>query len=103
MGIFIEPIPAMIMLVPVLLPMSNAYGIDPAHFAVILTVGTLLGSLSPPIAVLVMIAAKVGKIDYTRTNRPLIPMFIALNVTLVVIAFVPGLSTVLPRWLGFAA
>lgn len=102
-GIFIEPIPAMIMLVPVLLPMSNAYGIDPAHFAVILTVGTLLGSLSPPIAVLVMIAAKVGKIDYTRTNRPLIPMFIALNVTLVVIAFVPGLSTVLPRWLGFAA
>ncbi len=41
-GIFIEPIPAMIMLVPVLLPIANAYGIDPTHFAVILTVGTLL-------------------------------------------------------------
>ena len=101
-GIFIEPIPAMIMLVPVLLPISNAYGIEPVHFAVILTVGTLLGSLSPPIAVLVMIAAKVGHIDYTLTNRPLIPMFIALNLALVVIAFVPWLSTALPRVLGFA-
>jgi tripartite ATP-independent transporter DctM subunit len=101
-GIFIEPIPAMIMLVPVLLPIANAFGIDPIHFAVILTVGVLLGSLSPPIAVLVLIAAKVGKIDYTKTNRPLIPMFVALCLAHVVVTFVPWLSTALPRWVGFS-
>lgn len=100
-GIFIEPIPAMIMLVPVLLPIATAYGIESTHFAVILTVGVLLGSLSPPIAVLVLIAAKIANIDYTRTNRALIPTFGALCVCHVVIAFVPALSNWLPRLAGF--
>ena len=100
-GIFIEPIPAMIMLVPVLLPIANAYGIESTHFAVVMTVGVLLGSLSPPVAVLVLIAAKIAHVDYAKTNKPLIPMFAALTVTHLIIAFVPVLSTALPRYLGF--
>jgi len=100
-GIFIEPIPAMIMLVPVLLPIANAYDIESTHFAVVMTVGVLLGSLSPPVAVLVLIAAKIAHVDYAKTNKPLIPMFAALTVTHLVIAFVPVLSTALPRYLGF--
>ena len=100
-GIFIEPIPAMIMLVPVLLPIANAYGIESTHFAVVMTVGVLLGSLSPPVAVLVLIAAKIAHVDYAKTNKPLIPMFAALTLTHLVIAFVPVLSTALPRYLGF--
>jgi tripartite ATP-independent transporter DctM subunit len=99
-GIFIEPIPAMIMLVPVLLPITNAYGVEPVHFAVIMTVGVLLGSLSPPVAVLVLIAAKAGNVDYSKTNGPLIPMFVALTLTHAVVTFVPQLSTGLVRWLG---
>ncbi len=100
-GIFIEPIPAMIMLVPVLLPIAAAYGVEATHFAVILTVGVLLGSLSPPIAVLVLIAAKVARIDYARTNRPLVPVFAALTLVHLVIAYVPALSLWLPRVMGF--
>lgn len=99
-GIFIEPIPAMIMLVPVLLPITNAYGIEPVHFAVIMTVGVLLGSLSPPVAVLVLIAAKAGNVDYSKTNGPLVPMFVALTLTHAVVTFVPELSTGMVRWLG---
>lgn len=99
-GIFIEPIPAMIMLVPVLLPITNAYGVEPIHFAVIMTVGVLLGSLSPPVAVLVLIAAKAGNVDYSRTNKPLIPVFIALTVTHGIVTFVPALSVGLVKWLG---
>lgn len=99
-GIFIEPIPAMIMLVPVLLPITNAYGVEPVHFAVIMTVGVLLGSLSPPVAVLVLIAAKAGKVDYSRTNKPLIPVFIALTLAHAIVIFVPVLSTGLVRLMG---
>lgn len=101
-GIFIEPIPAMIMLVPVLLPITNAYGLEPVHFAVIMTVGVLLGSLSPPVAVLVLIAAKAGNVDYSRTNKPLIPMFIALTVAHGIVTFVPPLSVGLVRLMGLA-
>ena len=100
-GIFIEPIPAMIMLVPVLLPLAGAYGVDPVHFAVVLTVGVLLGSLSPPVAVLVLITCRIANIDARRTNRPLMPVFAALTAAHVLITFVPSLSTALPRWLGF--
>lgn len=99
-GIFIEPIPAMIMLVPVLLPITNAYGIEPTHFAVIMTVGVLLGSLSPPVAVLVLIAAKAGNVDYSRTNKPLVPVFLALTATHALITFVPWFSTGLGQWLS---
>jgi tripartite ATP-independent transporter DctM subunit len=100
-GIFIEPIPAMIMLVPVLLPIAGAYGVDPIHFAVILTIGVLLGSLSPPVAVLVLIACKIAGIDPRRTNRPLVPMFGALLAAHLLVAFTPQLSTWLPRVAGF--
>lgn len=99
-GIFIEPIPAMIMLVPVLLPITNAYGIEPVHFAVIMTVGVLLGSLSPPVAVLVLIAAKAGRMPNARTTRALVPLFLVLTATHAVITFVPWLSTGLGRLLN---
>lgn len=100
-GIFIEPIPAMIMLVPVLLPIATAFGVEPLHFAVILTVGVLLGSLSPPVAVLVLIACKIADIDPRRTHRPLVPMFVALTVVHVIVTFVPSLATWLPKAAGF--
>ncbi|MEY3665495.1 MAG: hypothetical protein RLZZ153_1677 [Pseudomonadota bacterium] len=100
-GIFIEPIPAMIMLVPVLLPIANAYQIDPTHLAVVITVGVLLGSLSPPVAVLVLIACKIAGIDARRTNRPLLPMFAALLLAHLIIAFWPELSTWLPKAAGY--
>jgi len=101
LGIFIEPIPAMIMLVPVLLPIANVYQVDPTHLAVVITVGVLLGSLSPPVAVLVLIACKIAGIDARRTNRPLLPMFAALLLAHLIIAFWPELSTWLPKAAGY--
>lgn len=96
-GVFIEPIPAMVMLVPVLQPVSEAYGFDPIHFAMVVTFGLLLGSLTPPVAVLVLITCKIAKVDVNKANRPLIPIFFAMLVALVLIAFVPWISLVVPR------
>jgi len=96
-GVFIEPIPAMVMLVPVLQPVSEAYGFDPIHFAMVVTFGLLLGSLTPPVAVLVLITCKIAKVDVNKANRPLIPIFLAMLAALVLIAFVPWISLVVPR------
>ncbi len=96
-GIAIEPIPALIMLVPVLTPIADGYGFDPYHFAMVVTYALLLGSLSPPVAVLVLITCKIAGVDYTATNRPLIPVFLSLVAVLVVIAYVPWLTLVVPR------
>lgn len=99
-GIFIEPIPALIMLVPVLTPIVQAYGFEPYHFAMVVTYAVLLGSLSPPVAVLVLITCKIAHVDYNKTNKPLIPVFVALVVALVVIAYIPWITLVVPRIVG---
>ncbi|HEX7076514.1 MAG TPA: TRAP transporter large permease [Hyphomicrobiaceae bacterium] len=99
-GIFIEPIPALIMLVPVLQPIAQAYGFDPYHFATVVTYAVLLGSLSPPVAVLVLITCKIANIDYTRTTRPLLPVFAMLVSALFIIAFVPAITLAVPRLTG---
>jgi C4-dicarboxylate transporter DctM subunit len=96
-GIAIEPIPALIMLVPVLQPIAAAYGFDPYHFAMVVTYALLLGSLSPPVAVLVLITCKIARVDYTATNRPLIPVFLALVGVLVLIGYAPVLTLAIPR------
>ena len=98
-GVFIEPIPAMVMLVPVLQPVSEAYAFDPIHFAMVVTFGLLLGSLTPPIAVLVLITCKIAKVDVNKANRPLIPIFLAMMAALLLIAFVPWISLVAPMLL----
>ncbi|TCR65511.1 TRAP transporter large permease [Bosea sp. BK604] len=99
-GIFIEPIPAMVMLVPVLQPIAESYGFDPYHFAMVVVFGVLLGSLTPPVAVLVLITCKIAKVDVNKANGPLLPMFLLLVLALFVIAFVPWISLIAPRLLG---
>jgi tripartite ATP-independent transporter DctM subunit len=99
-GIFIEPIPAMVMLVPVLQPIAESYGFNPYHFAMVVVFGVLLGSLTPPVAVLVLITCKIAKVDVNKANGPLVPMFLLLVLALFVIAFVPWISLVAPRLLG---
>ena len=99
-GIFIEPIPAMVMLVPVLQPIGDVYGLEPYHFAMVVTFGLLLGSLTPPVAVLVLITCKIANVDYMRANRPLIPIFVMMVVALVLIAFIPAITLVFPRWMA---
>jgi C4-dicarboxylate transporter DctM subunit len=96
-GIPIEPIPALIMLVPVLQPISAAYGFDPYHFAVTVTYALLLGSLSPPVAVLVLITCKIARVDYTATTHPLMPVFGALVGVLVLVGYAPMLTLAIPR------
>jgi tripartite ATP-independent transporter DctM subunit len=97
-GIFIEPIPALVMLVPVLTPIAASYGFEPYHFATVIMFATLLGSLSPPVAVLVLIAGKIAKVDYTKTTKPLLPIFAALCAVLVLIAYVPWITLGLLRF-----
>lgn len=99
-GIFIEPIPAMIMLVPVLQPIAEVYGYNPYHFAMVVTFGLLLGSLTPPVAVLVLIACKIANVSVYKANRPLIPMFGVLVLVLFALAYVPFFSLVVPNLFG---
>lgn len=96
-GMFIETISALILVVPVLTPIADAFGFDPIHFAVTTVIAVLLGALTPPVAVLLLLTCKIGGVEYSRTMRPLMPFLAVLILGLLAIMYVPAITLGLPR------
>ncbi|MFC7397312.1 TRAP transporter large permease [Chelatococcus sp. GCM10030263] len=96
-GMFIETISALILVVPVLAPIGNTYGFDPIHFSIVTIVAVLLGALTPPVAVLLLLACKIGGVEYAKAMRPLVPFLMVLSIGLLAIMYWPDLTLWLPR------
>ena len=96
-GIFIEPLPGVLVLVPILAPMAAALGIDPIHFAIVVIVNLTLGMVSPPVGGLLFVTAMVAKVSQSALNREIYPMLALQIVVLLLLTFVPQFSTWLPQ------
>ena len=68
-----EGLAIMILLVPVLLPVTQAVGIDPVHFGVIVVMNLMIGILTPPFGVALFVVAKVGNIPFHVLARAILP------------------------------
>ncbi len=100
-GIFIEPLPGVMVLVPILAPVAVKLGIDPVHFAMVVIVNLTLGMITPPVGGLLFVTANVSKVPMGPLVRELVPFLWAHGVVLVLLTFVPALSTWLPHLWGF--
>lgn len=100
-GIFIEPLPGVMVLVPILAPVAAAAGVDPVHFAMVVIFNLTLGMITPPVGGLLFVTSNVAKIPLADLTRELKPFLLAHGVVLVLLTFVPALSTWLPHVLGF--
>ncbi|MEN9618726.1 MAG: hypothetical protein RL406_963 [Pseudomonadota bacterium] len=100
-GIFMEPLPGVMILVPILAPVALALGIDPTHFAMVVIVNLTLGMITPPVGGLLFVTAVATRVSMADLTRELPPFLLAHFVVLVLLTFVPELSTWLPRTLGF--
>lgn len=100
-GIFLEPLPGVVVLVPILAPIAAALGIDPTHFAIVVIVNLTLGMLTPPVGSLLFVVSSATKVEMGPLIRELYPFLFAHFVVLLILTFVPVLSTGLPRSLGF--
>jgi tripartite ATP-independent transporter DctM subunit len=98
-GLPLEPAPAMVILVPILLPIIKLAGIDPVHFGVLMVFNLFIGALTPPIGNLAFIAAMVAKVKPTAVFKALNQYYAALLIALTLISFVPALSLWLPKLL----
>ena len=96
-GIFIEPLPGVLVLVPILAPMAAALGIDPVHFAMVVIINLTLGMISPPVGSLLFVTAMVAKVSPSALNREIYPMLALQVAVLLLITFVPQLSLFLPQ------
>jgi tripartite ATP-independent transporter DctM subunit len=99
-GMFMDAVPALIILMPILTPVAISHGIDPIHFGILVEANVALGMAHPPVGVCVFAACAVSKLPIERVIRPLLPFIAILIVTLMVITYVEGFSMFLPRLLG---
>ncbi|HVR54505.1 MAG TPA: TRAP transporter large permease [Pseudorhodoferax sp.] len=100
-GIFIEPLPGVMVLAPILAPVAMKLGIDPVHFAMVVIVNLTLGMITPPVGGLLFVTANVSKVPMGPLVRELVPFLWAHGVVLLLLTFVPALSTWLPHLWGF--
>jgi C4-dicarboxylate transporter, DctM subunit len=100
-GIFIEPLPGVMVLVPILAPVAAKLGVDPIHFAMIVIFNLTLGMITPPVGGLLFVTSNVSRVPLNDLVRELKPFLLAHAVILVMLTFVPALSTWLPSVLGF--
>lgn len=92
-GMFMEGNAAMIILVPLLAPMAELYGIDEIHFAMIFIFNMAIGSLSPPVGTLMLVTAGITKVKIAAFIREAVPFYITLIVVLALVTFVPAITT----------
>ena len=77
-GLFMEMIASLVILVPILVPLIVAAGIDPIHFGIVIVLNMVIGALTPPLGVLVFTTARVGGADQAATFRAVIPFTLVL-------------------------
>lgn len=99
-GIFIEPLPGVMILVPILAPMAAALGIDPLHFAIIVIVNLTLGMITPPVGGLLFVVSIVSKTPLPAVVRELWPMMWAEFGILAILTVFPACSIWLPHFMG---
>lgn len=95
-GCVVEGVPAKLILVPTLLPVIDAYGIDRVHFGVIITLGLLIGIATPPMGIGLYIVSEVGRVRFEKVTLAVLPFLIPLFGVLILITYVPGIVTFLP-------
>lgn len=100
-GIFIEPLPGVMVLVPILAPVAAKVGIDPTHFAMVVIFNLTLGMITPPVGGLLFVTSNVSRVPMSALTRELVPFLYAHGVVLLLLTFVPALSTWLPHVMGF--
>jgi tripartite ATP-independent transporter DctM subunit len=97
-GCFMETLAAMVILVPVLLPVVKAVGIDPVHFGLVMVLNLIIGTLTPPIGIVLFVMARVAKLPFEEVTKATAPFLIPLITVLLLITIFPELVLWLPRW-----
>jgi tripartite ATP-independent transporter DctM subunit len=100
-GLFMDPLPGVLILVPILSPIAQALGIDSIHFAIVVIVNLTVGLVTPPVGALLFVVSSVVKIRVSDIIREMPYFLLAHLAILLLLTFVPALSTWLPSVSGY--
>jgi C4-dicarboxylate transporter DctM subunit len=100
-GMFMDITAALLIFVPILSPVAINLGIEPLHFAIIIVMNLMIGTVTPPLGTVVFVTSVVGGLSAEQVFRAVFPFIIALIVSLLIVTFWPPLSLTLPGLLGY--
>lgn len=96
-GMFLDPLAALIILVPIFLPLAQAIGMDTIHFGVMIVLNLMIGLCTPPVGYLIYMTATMGEVRPTDVIRASGPFIAVLLVVLGLVTYVPAITLWLPN------
>jgi len=100
MGSFMEPSSIILITAPILFPIAMKLGIDPIHFGIMITVNMEIGMITPPVGLNLYVASGIAKMGLTDCSKAVWPWLFTMLVFLMIITYVPTVTTWLPKTLG---
>ena len=92
-----DPTPAILIFAPIFLPVVQKFGYNVVHFGVIMVFNLCIGTITPPVGPILFTGCKIANQKIENVFFTLIPYFVVLSIALMLVTFVPELSTWLPR------
>ena len=100
-GTFMDATPAILIFTPIFLPVAMKLGMDPLHFGIVMILNLCIGLCTPPVGTVLFVGCAIADTKITKITKWLMPFFIAMIVTLLLVTFIPQITMFLPRLFGF--
>ena len=100
-GMFLDAVPAILILGPIFAPALVSLGVDPVHFAIIMCINVTVGLATPPMGMILFVASGLTKTGIETISRELWPFLLVHLTVIVLVSLFPALALTLPRFLGF--
>jgi tripartite ATP-independent transporter DctM subunit len=97
MGMFMEGLSILTIIVPFLLPLMKAVGIDPVHMGIMVVLNVMIGLSTPPVGMSLFVIKKITNVDMGKLYKEIIPLLIPLFVVLILVTYVPAISMTIPN------
>jgi tripartite ATP-independent transporter DctM subunit len=99
-GAFMDMTPSVLIFTPIFLPVAESLGLSPLHFGIMMVLNLSIGLCSPPVGSVLFVGCSVAKTSIEQVIRPLMPLYAAMFIVLMMVTYIPAISEFLPRYFG---
>ncbi len=100
MGMFLDLTPAVLIFVPIFLPIARRIGMSDVHFGLMLILNLGIGSVTPPVGSCLFVGCGVANVKIEGVTKYIVPIFITMFISLMLVTYIPQISLSLPYWTG---
>ena len=100
LGMVMDALPAIIVLMPIFLPVGVSLGMEPIHLGILIAANVGIGMITPPVGICLFVACGVSDVKIGNVVKPLLPFLLFLIITLIIITIFPQITLFLPRLFG---